>query len=378
MEIQNLPTRAADSSCFKLEWTDNLKDHNPELISGMQKVKNCLYSLAISPFGFLKYPVNLGITDCYRSKKELDCIQKGFNKVWHDDDIKVSSFAKRNYWKDQFHTPCSIKGLRKTFKPVDFTVTTPDDVTLRGTIFHKSSKPNAKTLLVCSGRSQTYQQGSLAWMLKLIKQKDLDVNLVMYNPRGYGFSSGEPSTDGFLIDGETMYQFIHQKLGVQEDNLYTYGFSLGGTTAARVKALHPDTKGKIIHERSFVDTNKQLHYLIADRIGDNIIASLISTILGWIFSLFGWQGSILEDWKSISSDKLIIAHKQDPFIPYKASLLNAVKDDIEGDSTTTAILLEAKKDRSHLVDHHYEDLSHYSDKGSNKGALSIVSNFLKN
>lgn len=378
MQAANLPSRPVDFVSYELDWNESLKNYNPNLLTQAEKIKKVAIEILTLPLSFLRVPVNMAITDFHRQEHELACFKCGYEKVWFDENIKPQTFSMRNMWQRQFPSTSAIKSLRKTFKPVDFSVKTPDNVTLRGTIFHKSSKPNAKTLLICSGRSQVYQQGGFAWLLKLIRDKHLDVNVVMYNPRGYGFSEGEPSKDGFLFDAETMYQYIHQKLGVKEDNLYIYGFSLGGITATRLKALHPDTKGKIIHERSFIDTNKQIYYSVAKHVGDNVFAALISTIINWIFHLFGWEGNkLLEEWKSISSDKLVIAHKEDPFIPFKASLYQAIKENDLEDETTKTVLLETKEDRNHIIDHHFEGLSHYSDATTEEEALSIVANFLK-
>lgn len=380
MKLDKLPNKPADCISFKLDWNDSLKEFNCSFFSETQKVKNFIHSFIFAPIKkILKSSVIFAITDSQRSADEMLCIRKDYEKIWFDNIIKPQSLSNKNYWKEYFPSISSIKSLRNTFKPVDFTVETPDNVQLRGTIFHKSEKKNARTLLVCTGRSQIYQQGSFAWLLKMIKSKNLNINLVMYNPRGFGNSQGESSFDGFLIDAETMYQYIHQQLDVKEDLIDIYGYSLGGTTATRLKKLHGSTKGKIIHERSFVDSQKQIYYLVINYLGDNIFSSFIATIISWIFNIFGWNGSILEEWKSIQSKKLVIAHEKDNFIPFKASLYYALlENNLFNDGKTTGILLHPKEDRNHIVNHHTESLEHYLDPLSNNSALSIISNFLKN
>lgn len=362
---------------FELDWNQGLEPYNPENIDHQTAYQNKIDMLIYFPYlTKLKYFVANLITANYKEHFEKLCILKDFRKTWFEPLNASKYISLKNFWKNFFPNTKKVQDLRKTFKPEDFILKTPDNTIIKGTVFHKSKNPNARTLMICTGRSQLYQQGNHSWLFYLIKQNDLDVNIVMYNPRGYGESSGTPSLQGFLIDGETVYQYIHEKLGVDENKIDIYGYSLGASTATRLKELHNHTKGKLISDRSFSDSNSQLYHGLASKLGEGIFTNFVYTVLNWTFRACGWDGSIIDEWNNISSPKLVICHPKDQVIPFKASLYNTLEE--RGfHSDESKILLQSKSRNDHIYDHHAEHLFNYKDENTGLCAAEILAQFLK-
>jgi hypothetical protein len=61
-------------------------------------------------------------------------------------------------------------------------------------------------------------------------------NLLTFDYRGFGRSSGEPSLHGLVDDGEAALQWLRGQPGVDPQRLIVLGQSLGGATAARLVA----------------------------------------------------------------------------------------------------------------------------------------------
>ncbi|MGZ7033521.1 MAG: alpha/beta hydrolase, partial [Thermoanaerobaculia bacterium] len=63
-------------------------------------------------------------------------------------------------------------------------------------------------------------------------------NVLMFDYRGFGRSSGRPSFAGVVADGVTASRF-HDQIRPKELPTLLYGFSLGGAIAAQVSRHHP-------------------------------------------------------------------------------------------------------------------------------------------
>lgn len=58
-------------------------------------------------------------------------------------------------------------------------------------------------------------------------QKEIPVNMLLIDYRGYGKSTGTPSAEGVNIDAVSMYNFL-LKQGFKSENVSVYGRSIGG------------------------------------------------------------------------------------------------------------------------------------------------------
>ena len=62
--------------------------------------------------------------------------------------------------------------------------------------------------------------------------------ILAFDYRGYGASSGKPTEKGLYTDGEAMWEFATQKLGIDGSNWILHGRSLGGGVASYLAEQH--------------------------------------------------------------------------------------------------------------------------------------------
>jgi fermentation-respiration switch protein FrsA (DUF1100 family) len=65
-------------------------------------------------------------------------------------------------------------------------------------------------------------------------------NLLTFDYRGFGHSSGTPSLNGIVDDGQAALKWLRQQPGVDPQRLIVLGQSLGGATATRLVARDHD------------------------------------------------------------------------------------------------------------------------------------------
>ncbi len=112
---------------------------------------------------------------------------------------------------------------------------TEDRVKLEGMHFKNSNNTSGKTVLVCSGSHLSSDHYTPAIVEALLA---MGHDVVTFNYRGFGQSEGDPSESGLYKDGEAAYQFLNN-LGIDDEHLVIYGYSLGGAVAADIAARHP-------------------------------------------------------------------------------------------------------------------------------------------
>ncbi len=89
--------------------------------------------------------------------------------------------------------------------------------------------------------------GNLEDRLKLIPAlKRLNMNIVFFDYRGYGESTGEPSEKNLYQDAETTIDFTKKHLQIQDTDLIFLGKSLGGAVAIEIANRHPKIRALII------------------------------------------------------------------------------------------------------------------------------------
>lgn len=76
----------------------------------------------------------------------------------------------------------------------------------------------------------------------LIKAK---VNVLLYDYRGYGLSTGKSSLRGILEDGDAAYDYVRNKLHYAPSQIIIYGESIGTAVSCHVAAEH-DCAGLIL------------------------------------------------------------------------------------------------------------------------------------
>lgn len=125
-------------------------------------------------------------------------------------------------------------------------LTTPDGVTLCAAYL---PNPAARfTLLYSHGNAEDIGDA----MPDLERLRDLGYAVFVYDYRGYGLSSGTPSTRGVCIDVETAYRYLRETLGLAPERIVLYGRSVGGGPSVHLAARQP--VGGLILESTFTST----------------------------------------------------------------------------------------------------------------------------
>jgi len=143
----------------------------------------------------------------------------------------VSSFAIMFYDKIEnhfvFYPEKSLDVLPSEFA-LEFTdcyFTTPDGERLHGWFFPPEG--DTPVLLFCHGNA-----GNISHRLEniqLLLNRGLGVFIFDY--RGYGRSTGDPSEKGIYIDGKSAYNHLIQHHGILPENIVLFGRSLGACVA---------------------------------------------------------------------------------------------------------------------------------------------------
>ncbi|MZG53360.1 MAG: alpha/beta hydrolase [Nitrospinae bacterium] len=91
----------------------------------------------------------------------------------------------------------------------------------------------------------------------------LNLNIFIFDYRGYGKSEGEPDEEGIYLDSLAAYNRILEIEGVSVDSLFLFGRSLGGICAVET-ALHKPARGLILESvfTSASDMSRKISPLI--------------------------------------------------------------------------------------------------------------------
>lgn len=130
------------------------------------------------------------------------------------------------------------------------TTTTIDGVTLHY-IFAPGTSPI--TLLYCHGQGSDLAD---AWpRIELLHP--LGYNLVVWDYRGFGRSTGSPTEQGIVIDEQTIYDALVTDGGVDATKLVYYGRSFGGATCIDL-ATHK-APAVLVEESTFTSVDALVH-----------------------------------------------------------------------------------------------------------------------
>lgn len=307
------------------------------------------------------------------SKNQVALSKQEFNRFWGFDtkkpDLnpheKFGTFTlkqPKSLWIYYFPNEESIHNLKKTYEPIPFKIRTDHHTKICGMRFKYKGHPkqHKRYLIVFNGNGELYRLGAHAWLFKLLKDlPDTSFDIIMFDHRECGFSSGKAHAKGLVKDGEAVYDFVKNTLGATEDQIDLCGFSLGAAIATLVKAKHPDTKGALISNRSFQSLDHAVQGFFTT------LSKPLKTILGPLAKKIalksGWTLDPLEAWKNITSRKMVIVHEKDPVIHHSASLEKGLKD---AKLLTNCHLINLKQKNPHqkIKNHHVQPLSFYNDQ----------------
>jgi fermentation-respiration switch protein FrsA (DUF1100 family) len=125
----------------------------------------------------------------------------------------------------------------------DVTVTTNDGLQLTGWFI--PSAHSRDTILLSHGNG-----GNISHRLEKINiLHTLDLDVLIYDYRGYGKSTGKPSESGLYRDAQAMYDYLRNKKRVPAQKIIAYGESLGA--AVTIDLAGETDVGAIIIESGF-------------------------------------------------------------------------------------------------------------------------------
>jgi fermentation-respiration switch protein FrsA (DUF1100 family) len=126
----------------------------------------------------------------------------------------------------------------------------------------------------------------------------LQLNVFIFDYRGFGRSEGDPDEDDIYLDSQAAYDTVLAQPGVSPDSLFIFGRSLGGTFASYTAIKNP--AAGLILESTFTNAED-----MADR--------MLSILPGWLISSkFDTVGRV----SKLKIPKLFIHGTKDNIIPY--------------------------------------------------------------
>lgn len=140
-------------------------------------------------------------------------------------------------WEDRNWAQLSGLPLEEVWIPVD------DIVTVFGWFI--DAGPARPVLLWCHGNA-----GNVSHRLENIRQLyQRGISVMIFDYRGYGRSTGEPSEAGFYQDALASYDYLIQQRRISPERLIIFGRSLGSGVAGEVAIRRPSAG--LIVEGSF-------------------------------------------------------------------------------------------------------------------------------
>lgn len=185
--------------------------------------------------------------------------------------------------------------LRLNYRDVYFS--SEDGTALHGWFFPLQDKE--PVILFCHGNA-----GNISHRLDNIRpflERNLQVFLFDY--RGYGKSSGSPSEEGIYQDGRAAYDYLVHHEHIPPDNVVLFGRSLGAAVAIDV-ALRRDIRSIII-ESAFTS--------MKDMAGTLFLFNLFSSVLPANYNN-------LDKINHIKVPKLIIHGEEDNLVPFRMGM----------------------------------------------------------
>jgi esterase/lipase len=321
------------------------------------------------------------------TKKQIEKIDQNFRRFWEQKTVssyytpakkpRFSTFTlgtPHSLWEYHFDSDEKQTELLSEFSLHHFETQTKDKIRLNGTLFRRKKKHLApsRTLILFGGNGELYKIGSAAWVFKLVLKANADFDIVMFDPRECGESSGVAFASGLIEDGLSIFRFVNETLGVDQDLIDLCGFSLGGAIATLVKEHYKETKGALISNRSFQSLEKAIEHIFTP-LGQTL-SFFISHAAKNLASKTNWHLDPLSAWSKIEGPKMVISHEKDPIVRYKASLQIGILE--ENLTKNSDLIVLKQKDPSHRIfNHHVQPLSFYNDQDGND-VEEMILNFL--
>lgn len=125
---------------------------------------------------------------------------------------------------------CTPADIRLQYE--DITMKTSDGLNLNA--WYIPAKSQVGTVLFCHGNG-----GNISYSLDVAETLNkLNLNVLIFDYRGYGKSEGSPTENGTYTDAETAYQWLLKDKNIPENSIIVMGRSLGAAIAANLAKNH--------------------------------------------------------------------------------------------------------------------------------------------
>jgi len=263
-----------------------------------------------------KFIVGLIIPAIKKDEEEVKEIAWQFERLWGPNhEYLLNSFLKNHF------TPSPIE------------VTTPDGVKLRGTFFkNAAARESAPTVIFYQANSMISKQGGYDWVMTQAALQEFPYNFVYFDYRACGESEKvlPKSEKDFFLDGESIYQFVKDKLQVPPQDIHFYGWSLGGGISSNVKKMSEERKGRYVNERSFnLISNVVKNFLPMISIPllnplKSILIPAVCTVATTALSALNWNIDAVEAIEKLKGKTLVVHHPQDELMREEANLFQSL------------------------------------------------------
>ncbi len=221
--------------------------------------------------------------------------------------LVLGFFSVRFLERKNLYFPLHIIGanpgdINLNYEEISFN--TKDGISLAGWFI--PSETSRATLIFCHGNA-----GNISHRLDKIKLfHELDLDVLIFDYRGYGLSKGKPSENGLYIDAEAVYDYLVTEKAVPPQKIIAYGESLGGAIAIDLAGRHK--LAGVIVEGCFTSIS-------------DVAKQIFPFIPAFVYKA---KFNALKKIKNIKAHKLIFHSIDDRIVPFKLGekLFNAAAD----------------------------------------------------
>ena len=143
-----------------------------------------------------------------------------------------------------------------------------------------------------------------------------DLNLLMFDYRGYGKSEGSPERKGVYEDSLAALDYVLSRKDVDKNSVFFLGQSLGGANAIAVAA---NAKSQSVRALVIDSSFYSYRSIVKDKIGEIPVASWFKAPLSYIMATDSFHSGDLIG--AVSPTPVMIMHgTEDKVVPYHHSL----------------------------------------------------------
>jgi hypothetical protein len=196
----------------------------------------------------------------------------------------------------------------------------PDGVNLSGTLFAERAS-STKVILAIEGTSA----GLSSQTLEMLQQTG--ATIMTLDCRGK--SSGFYERTKIHWDVYSAYEYLIRERNIHPNDILLYAHSDSGAfglkAAQWIQEKYPQAEIKCMINSAYSDLANEFSWLLG--------GGILGKMAGQFIKAIGWQVNNKEAFDQLKGKKCLIYDKNDRVIPFKASLLQAVKSSLRGQVT---------------------------------------------